>query len=347
MQSSKFHSHEQLLIMADAYENQPRSETSVNSLEDICSRLSGDRNLEILIASSATAAVAMTLRAHIDFSENRLVALPTEISEAFQLTYPHVDINKLATLGDSDRMSYVNGLVGKLFEIRVRNALNAGREVGGLKLEQGQIAQLAEKANQQGWDLKIVPSNELFQLKCSNDFYYMVSRFSTAQKFDSDIEAIFSADAGQVDLDGVYVSDLSSSDLRNEVITSLQTVGENTSEVSEFMREYGDEMLEAFAILGSAVSVYALVKQIKRIYVYYQKGMSFRDIAEREGTSIFGRIFALTPVPYAGRVARTFADRIYFGNRFRTKKRTVGHNLSELLGLMEEHNFDFQDVVRS
>ena len=341
MQSSNFHSYGQLSTMDVAYSKQNRANSSVNTLREILARQSGGRNLDILIGASTATAVATLLHETLDFSNNSSVTLPTEINEAFHLTYPHVDINKLATLSESDRMHYVNGLVGKLFEIRVRDALNAGHQVGGLKLEDGQIAKLAEAANQQGWDLQVEPGNELFQLKCSDDIHYMMSEFSEAQDFDSQIGAIFSADAGRIDLEDVYVSDISSSELRDEVITSLQAAGDNSSEVSQFMHEYGDEMLESIAVVGTVVSVYALVKQFKRMRVNYKNGMPVKEIAEREVTSIVGRVVAITPIPYAGRAARTVTDRIHFGSKFRESKQAVAENLHDLISKMKETNYNF------
>jgi hypothetical protein len=342
MQSSGFHSYGHLSTMEVAYSNKRRSNSSVNNLREILTRQSGDRNLDILIGASTATAVATLLHETLDFSKSSSLTLPTEISEAFHLTYPHVDINKLATLSESDRMHYVNGLVGKLFEIRVRDALNAGHQVGGLKLEDGQIAKLAESANQQGWDLQVEPGNELFQLKCSDDIHYMMSEFSEAQNFDSQIGAIFSADAGRIDLEDVYVSDISSSELRHEVISSLQASGDNSSEISQFMHEYGDEMLESIAVVGTVVSVYALVKQIKRMRNNYKNGVPVKEIAEREATSIVGRVVAITPIPYAGRAARTVTDRIHFGSKFRQKKQAISENLRDLISKMKESHFDFE-----
>lgn len=346
MNSSDFHSYERLSTIEEIYLDQRKSKDSVNSLSQILMRQTGDRNLGILIGASTATAVASLLREKIDFSKGVPMSLPAEISEAFHLTYPHVDINRLATLGQSERMQYVNGLVGKLFEIRVRDALNAGHQVGGLKLQRGQVAQLAKVANQQGWDLQVEPGNELFQLKCSDDIHYMISEFSDAQNFDSDIDAIFSADAGSVDLEDVYVSDISSSELRNEVIGSLQAAGDNSSEISQFMHEYGDDFLEAIALVGTAVSLYALVKQITRMRVNYKNGMPVKEIAEREASSVIGRIAAATPIPYAGRFARMVTDRIHFGSKFRRKKQHVAKNLDEVLSKMHEEHFDTNGAIR-
>jgi predicted DNA-binding protein YlxM (UPF0122 family) len=169
----------------------------------------------------------------------------------------------------------------------------------------------------------------------------MMSEFSNAQDFDSQIGAIFSADAGIINLEDVYVSDLSSSDLRTEVINSLQAAGDNSSEVSQFMHEYGDEMLESIAVIGTAVSVYALVKQVKRMRADYKNGIPVKEIAEREATSVIGRVAAVAPIPYAGRFARTMTDRIHFGSKFRQKKQAVSENLNDLISKMQDSSFNF------
>ena len=99
MQPAEFHSYDRLSAMEKAYKNQRRSDNSVSSLREILARQSGDRNLDILIGASTATAVATLLHETLDFTDNSSAILPTEISEAFHLTYPNVDINKLATLG--------------------------------------------------------------------------------------------------------------------------------------------------------------------------------------------------------------------------------------------------------
>ena len=346
MRSNDFKTWDVLSQLVEEYEDQPESRRAVTSLREIEEHFLGDRNLEILIGASSVVAVAALFRERLDPSQVSFGNWPEEIDEAWELAYPKVDLATLSNLNDSERMSYVNGLVGKLFEIRVRNALNNGYQIGGLELEDGQIASLAESANQEGWDLRIEPGNELFQLKCSQSMHYMMSKFAIAQEFDPEIDAIFSADAGAVDLEGVFVSDLSSSELREQVISSLQATGDNTSEISQFMREHGDEILEGVAIVGTAISIYALVKQISRMRTNYQNGMPKKEIFEREITSMVGRVASTTPIPYAGRFARTMTDRIHFGSKFRIKRQSSALNLRDLIDRMEELTYDFNDGIR-
>jgi hypothetical protein len=69
--------------------------------------------------------------------------------------------------------------------------------------------------------------------------------------------------------------------------------------------------------------------------------MAVKEIAEREATSVIGRVAALAPIPYAGRFARTMTDRIHFGSKFRQKKQAVSENLNDLISKMQDSNFNF------
>ena len=55
----------------------------------------------------------------------------------------------------------------------MRDRLNAGETVGELQLEAGQVARLALKSNEPGWDLEVVDRNgemlEQLQLKAVKD----------------------------------------------------------------------------------------------------------------------------------------------------------------------------------
>ena len=72
---------------------------------------------------------------------------------------------------------FVNGWKGKLFEVDVRDRLNAGEWVGDLHLEPSQTAQLAASATQPGWDLAIYDSHgavvDQLQLKATDSLAYV------------------------------------------------------------------------------------------------------------------------------------------------------------------------------
>ena len=100
-------------------------------------------------------------------------------------------------------------------------------------------------------------------------------------------------------------------------------------------------MLESIAVIGTAVSVYALVRQVKRMRADYKNGIPVKVIAEREAASVIGRVAAVAPIPYAGRFARTMTDRIHFGSKFRQEKQAVAENLHVLISKMQDSNFNF------
>ena len=96
-----------------------------------------------------------------------------QVMEAFRLQYPNVEMDSLAGRDDESIEGFVNGVKGKYFEVLVRDRLNAGETVGELQLETGQVARLALKSNEPGWDLEVVDRNgemlEQLQLKAVKD----------------------------------------------------------------------------------------------------------------------------------------------------------------------------------
>jgi len=104
-------------------------------------------------------------------------SLDPQIREAFELAYPHVPIESLADTSPEHLSGYVNAWKGKLFEVQVRDQLNAGDTVGGIHLEPGQHAELAASATQPGWDLQILNDDgtiaDLTQLKATESFSYV------------------------------------------------------------------------------------------------------------------------------------------------------------------------------
>ncbi len=91
-----------------------------------------------------------------------------QVLEAFRRQYPNVELESLVGRSDESIKGFVKGVKGKYFEVLVRDRLNAGETVGELRLEPGQMARLAVKSNEPGWDLEIIDRNgevEQLQLK--------------------------------------------------------------------------------------------------------------------------------------------------------------------------------------
>ena len=83
----------------------------------------------------------------------------------------------MAERSSDELAGFVNGWKGKLFEVDVRDRLNAGEWVGDLHLEPGQTAELAASATQPGWDLAIHDANgavlDQLQLKATDSLEYV------------------------------------------------------------------------------------------------------------------------------------------------------------------------------
>jgi hypothetical protein len=99
------------------------------------------------------------------------------VLDAFRLAYPNVPVESLSQASPEQLAGYVNAWKGKLFEVQVREQLNAGGSVAGIQLEPGQTAVLATNANQPGWDLQILEPDgsvaESLQLKATESLSYV------------------------------------------------------------------------------------------------------------------------------------------------------------------------------
>ena len=78
-------------------------------------------------------------------------------------------LQRVEELDDPGMKNLVDAVKGIYFEVLVRDRLNDGETVGELQLEAGQVARLALKSNEPGWDLEVVDRNgemlERLQLK--------------------------------------------------------------------------------------------------------------------------------------------------------------------------------------
>lgn len=103
--------------------------------------------------------------------------IPDDIERAYEMAYP--DLAREYSLKDiidktdiTETAGYINGIKGKLFEIRYADYLNES----GI-LPAGYTAALAENPVQRGWDLAIIDSagnvHDLWQLKATDDISYV------------------------------------------------------------------------------------------------------------------------------------------------------------------------------
>jgi len=112
----------------------------------------------------------------LTITEMVLKGVPTDVERAFQGAYPEVAENVsfieawTGYLTHEERLGFLNGIKGKLFEIKYVDHLNA-------EMEPGYFASIADLSNQKGWDIQINgPDNEiidLIQLKATQSISYI------------------------------------------------------------------------------------------------------------------------------------------------------------------------------
>jgi hypothetical protein len=109
-------------------------------------------------------------------SEMLIRGVPDKVQEAFEMAYPGLAreqsfIESWDSLNNyEERLGFINGIKGKLFEIKYVDHLNES-------LEPGYVASLAMNPNQKGWDVQIMgPDQEvaqLLQLKATTSISYI------------------------------------------------------------------------------------------------------------------------------------------------------------------------------
>lgn len=113
--------------------------------------------------------------------------VPDDVQEAFEKVYPNEAaetsfIDKWSSFDDYDaRLGFVNGIKGKLFEIKYVEHLNEN-------LDAGYTASMSNNPINQGWDIKITgPNNEienLLQLKATTTASYVKDAIESYPEID-------------------------------------------------------------------------------------------------------------------------------------------------------------------
>lgn len=155
------------------YRQQLGAEDAWQALKSLYARYVKEREQTILDA----AASGIALNALLAGGEIDLDKVTPQMAEAFHLAYPHEELSALADRSPEELAGFINGWKGKLFEVDVRDRLNAGEWVGDLHLEPGQTAELAASATQPGWDLAISDAHgavvDQLQLKATGSLAYV------------------------------------------------------------------------------------------------------------------------------------------------------------------------------
>ena len=151
-----------------------------------------------------------------------------QLVEAFGMQYPNVPIESLRGASEQRLTGLAQGVKGKYFEVLARDRLNDGESVGGLSLEPGQVARLAESPTQQGWDVEIVNQDgtrdEALQLKATESMSYV----KTALDKNPDIRVVVPSELGD---EAAASEDLVSTDISNHSLE--EDYGDQLGELGE------------------------------------------------------------------------------------------------------------------
>ena len=241
--------------------------------------------------------------------------LPDSVREAFELQYPNLyEAGRLSELTLEEAQPLVSGWVGKLTEIMVRDKLNSGDPISGFRLPAGHVAHLADDPTQEGWDIRVEPSGQLFQVKSTSDLGYV--RDSARNIDDEGIIFITTDMAGRPDLSDLNMLLLEIDESKDEVLGVLSgAIDESITDELGFL----DDVLGPLAIVFSAVSGTLLVRTA---YKEYQAHGSLALIRRRYGSRVVGKVAAMvSPIPFTGWAVRKWLDtRMYVNDAVRTAK---------------------------
>ena len=138
-----------------------------------------------------------------------------DVNEAFKTAYPNVNPSEVLFDNQVQAQGMINGVKGKLFEIKVTEKLNEGERVGDIQLEEGQQAQLTESNTQEGFDIEIVNEDgtvvDYYQLKATDNIGYLKSEITS----NSDYDYVTTSEVADADIDvtNIYNSGISNSSL--------------------------------------------------------------------------------------------------------------------------------------
>jgi hypothetical protein len=153
------------------------------------------------------------------------VSFPAEIEMAYEAAYPNESAlyslgEKLEQIDFEEAGALVSGIKGKLFEMKYVDYLNDGN------LPEGFTAQLAESANQPGWDISIMGPDggvaDLIQNKATASAAYVKEALEKYPDIDVvTTEEVYATLTMQGISDGLIDSGISNADLISTVTESL------------------------------------------------------------------------------------------------------------------------------
>ncbi len=197
----------------------PKVDNAKQDMENLAQRYSQGRN-DTFIEAMACSVAVMGIKLGEGFDSS---VLTPEMTEAFHLAFPNVDIESVGNYSGEGLTGLLAAWKGKLFEVSVRDRLNEGEWVGNYHLEAGQTAELAEKANQAGWDLQILNDNgsilEQVQLKSTDYISYVEQSLERYPEYQILATSELAPHEGVVD--GLVVSDIADGQLESELASAV------------------------------------------------------------------------------------------------------------------------------
>ena len=153
--------------------------------------------------------------------------VPKDVQEAFEKQYPDLAaensfIDTWSSYDDYEaRLGFVNGIKGKLFEIKYVEHLNEN-------LDAGYTASMSDSPVNEGWDIKITgPNNEienLLQLKATTTAGYVKDAIKSYPEIDvvtlSDLQGQLSSINS---IENVTISNISNEDLLSPISEATET----------------------------------------------------------------------------------------------------------------------------
>lgn len=153
--------------------------------------------------------------------------VPKDVQEAFEKQYPNLAaensfIDTWSSYDDYEaRLGFVNGIKGKLFEIKYVEHLNEN-------LDAGYTASMSDSPVNEGWDIKITgPNNEienLLQLKATTTAGYVKDAIKSYPEIDvvtlSDLQGQLSSINS---IENVTISNISNEDLLSPISEATET----------------------------------------------------------------------------------------------------------------------------
>ena len=153
------------------------------------------------------------------------VGVPQDIQTAYQLAYPDLSSNTSfldawASFNDYEqRLGFVNGVKGKLFEVKYVDHINA-------TLEDGYVAELASSSTQSGWDIKVTGPDqeyvELIQLKATQSLSYVENAIQKYPEIDVVTLEDFEGQLSQIS-GNITASNISNTELTSEINEAINS----------------------------------------------------------------------------------------------------------------------------